>query len=270
MIDRIRAPLIGLPARIDEGGDREYVIRDYSEAVRASGAVPIIIPLLEDPGVFRPLLTILDGILLTGANSDVDPAKYGAARHEKCGPVQELHDRMDFFLIENAMKQKLPILAICFGTQSLNVFLGGTLIQDVPAETRTPVRHRVPESDGKQSHAIRVEAGSLLEQLSGAPEAQVNSTHHQAIDVPGRGLRVLARCTDGVVESVGLLDDEQWILGVQWHPEKSFSYDKFSRNIFNAFVAECRARRQSPAGPCPSDALQSWGGPVARRLAGHP
>jgi putative glutamine amidotransferase len=243
MTNRLTAPVLGLPARIDEGGDREYLIRDYADAICASGGIPIILPFLEHRSGLQPVLEALDGIVLTGADSDVAPEKYGTARRERCGWCHPLHEETDFFLLEQARVLQLPVLAICFGMQSLNVFLGGTLIQDIPSETGGPIPHSVPESEGKPCHTIRIKAGSILEGLAGVSEAEVNSTHHQAVAVPGRGLEVLARCPDGIVESVALIDREQWILGVQWHPEKSYSYDRFSKNIFDAFVAECRGRR---------------------------
>jgi putative glutamine amidotransferase len=119
------------------------------------------------------------------------------------------------------------------------------------------VRHSVPESEGQPVHAIRIEPGSLLETISGSTLTEVNSTHHQAILTAGRGLRVLARCTDGIVESVGCFEHEQWMLGVQWHPEKSVGYDRFSRNVLDTFIGECRSRRKKgPAGPRPSDAVE--------------
>jgi putative glutamine amidotransferase len=260
MSDGFFAPLVGLPARIDPGGDREYVIRDYFDAVRASGGIPVMLPLQEEPADLGSAMTFLDGILLTGADSDIDPAAYGAARQERCGTVQPMHERLDFFLLECARNRKLPVLAICFGIQSLNVSLGGTLIQDIPTETGTVVRHSVPESEGKPVHAIRIESGSILEVISGSIGTEVNSIHHQAIHAPGRGLRVLARCTDGIIESIGCFEHEQWILGVQWHPEKSVAYDKFSRNMFDTFIGECRSRRNHPAGTRPSDAVSPRGG----------
>ena len=259
MPDGLFAPLVGLPARIDPGGDREYVIRDYVDAVRASGGIPVMLPLLGEAAGLRPVLTWLNGILLTRADSDIDPAAYGHARQERCGHVQPMHEALDFFLLECARERNLPVLAICFGIQSLNVFRGGTLFQDIPTETGTKVRHSFPESEGEPVHAIRIESGSILEVISGSIETKVNSTHHQAIRTPGRGLRVLACCTDGIIESVGCFEHEQWILGVQWHPEKSVAYDKFSRNIFDTFIGECRSRKGS-AGDRSSDAGGPRGG----------
>jgi len=236
-------PWIGMPVQMDPGDDKQYLSRSYPEAVASSGGFPVLIPLVDSADFAVAIAEKLDGILLTGSNSDLDPALYGAARLDVCGPVQPLRDRMDHALLETGMRREIPILAICYGIQSLNVFLGGSLIQDIPAAINTSVRHSNPESKGSPAHLIRIAAGTVLEQAAGGVEAMVNSTHHQAIDRPGRGLEVIARAPDGVIESIAGTNPDHWILGVQWHPEKSFGCDNFSKNIFMYFLARCRAAR---------------------------
>ncbi len=234
-----RRPLIGLPARMDPGKDRQYLSSDYADAVLSAGGVPAIVPLVDNPQLLMPFADCLDGIVLTGSSSDVDPVSYSAEREDACGPIQPLRDRTDFMLLEVALKRQVPVLAICFGLQSLNVFMGGSLIQDIPTHVRTSIRHSNPRSKGKPCHAVDIDAGSLLENLAGGTASEVNSTHHQAIDVIGRGLKVIARAPDGVVEAVTGTEPGRWILGVQWHPEKSFPYDGFSRRIFKQFIISC-------------------------------
>jgi len=235
--------LIGMPTQLDPGTDNQYLSRRYSESVAASGGVPILIPLLESGEVTGTIIDQLSGILLTGNDSDLDPALYGEPRMKACGPTQPLRDRMDFYLLEAAFKRKLPVLAICFGVQSLNVFLGGSLIQDIPSFLETPIRHRNSDSNGCPSHEIEISAGSILEQIAGRLKRTVNSTHHQAVKRPGRGLEVIARAPDNIIESVSYSDTKHWVLGIQWHPEKSFAQDEFSRKIFESFLARCRAAR---------------------------
>jgi putative glutamine amidotransferase len=243
MMNSGNAPWIGMPAQLDPKDDEQYLSRRYSDAIVAAGGLPVMLPLLSAAESIRPLAENLDGILLTGNDSDLDPALYRAFRLDACGPTQPLRDRMDFFLLETAMKCRIPILGICFGIQSLNVFLGGTLIQDIATEIRTPIRHSSPETKGAAIHKIRIEPGSILEKLAGGLEATVNSTHHQSIAQPGLGLEVIACAPDGVIESVVGKNENHWILGVQWHPEKSFGNDGFSRNLFEHFLARCRAVR---------------------------
>jgi putative glutamine amidotransferase len=108
-----RVPVIGLPARMDPGTDRQYLSRQYADALHAAGGCPVIIPLLEDTRAIGLAAGLLDGILLTGSDSDVDPSLYGAGRSARCGPSQPLRDRIDFFLVETAFKCRIPILAIC-------------------------------------------------------------------------------------------------------------------------------------------------------------
>ncbi len=234
-------PIIGLPARMDPGEDRQYLSRHYADAVQASGGSPVIIPLLEDPRALEPMAERLDGILLTGSESDVDPARYGAKRSPRCGPAQPLRDETDFFLLEIAFRRALPILAICFGLQSLNVFLGGSLIQDIPTALDTQINHSNPSSGGYSSHPVEIEPASILAALSGEVRTMVNSTHHQAVDRIGRGLQVIARAPDGIIEALAGNESEPWMLAVQWHPEKSFSCDVLSHKIFHLFLAHCRA-----------------------------
>lgn len=236
-------PRIGMPVQLDPNEEKQYLSRCYSDAVASAEGIPILLPLIAAPEAVRPLVETLDGILLTGSNSDVDPSLYGAVRLDACGPAQPLRDRMDSFLLDAAVKHRIPVLAICYGIQSLNVCLGGSLIQDIASAVGTSIRHSGAGLGDTPRHPVRIEPGSLLESAAGRREAWVNSTHHQAIDRLGRGLEVIARAPDGVVEAVAATDPGHWILGVQWHPEKSFADDAFSRNIFAAFLAECRALR---------------------------
>jgi putative glutamine amidotransferase len=237
------APIIGMPAQMDPGSDQQYLSKQYYDSIDASGGVPSIIPLLASAKSAERLAERLDGLLLTGNNSDLDPGGYQSARLSVCGPTQPLRDQTDFILLETAFRRKIPILAICFGIQSLNVFLGGSLIQDISAAVNTPIRHSSTKSKDCQSHEISISAGSPLEEIVGRRMITVNSTHHQAIERPGRGLDIIAQAPDGVIESVAGRNSDHWILGVQWHPEKNYGFDEFSRKIFERFLAHCRAVR---------------------------
>jgi putative glutamine amidotransferase len=241
MMNSNLTPWIGMPTQLDPGGDKQYLSREYPDAVSAAGGIPIMIPLLQRAESVRTLAQRLDGILLPGSNSDVDPSFYNAERMEVCGPAQPLRDQMDFLLLDVAFERRIPLLAICYGVQSLNVFLKGTLIQDIPALIGTSICHRNPKSKNSPRHEIEISPGSILERFAGGPKATVNSIHHQALDRPGRGLEVIARAPDGIIESASYADPSRWILGVQWHPEKSFACDGFSQKLFNNFVAQCRA-----------------------------
>jgi putative glutamine amidotransferase len=235
-------PLIGLPAGVGKRKGKQYLEAVYVDAILHSGGIPVMIPLTESPPEVFPLVGRLDGLLLTGSNSDVDPSRYGMVAEEKCGPVEPLRDRMDCFLLEFAVNNKTPILAICYGMQSLNVYMGGSLIQDLPTHFDTLLEHNCTGQEGRPCHPIEIAGGSILEQMAGSQEAEVNSTHHQAVDRMGRGLQTIAHSPDGVVESILGNDPEHWILGVQWHPEKTFATDQFSRGIFERFLSHCKDR----------------------------
>ncbi len=245
----VKVPVVGMPVRMDPGTDRQYLSRSYADAVSASGGTPVLLPLLQNPGLFSALAGDFDGILLTGNNADVEPARYGAKREAACGPAQPLRDQTDFVLLEAARQRRIPVLAICFGMQSLNVFCGGSLIQDIPSRLGTAVRHS--DSRSQFAHSVDFASGSLLNQLAGAAGAPVNSTHHQGLERIGDGLEVIARAPDGVVEAVVGTRPEQWVLGVQWHPEKSFGYDELSRRIFGSFLEQCRRYRAVHEGSYP-------------------
>jgi putative glutamine amidotransferase len=232
------APWIGMPVQMDPGSDRQYLDRRYSDAIAETGAVPLLIPLVATAQLMRNVAENLDGILLTGNNSDLDPSLYGVSRTDACGPVQPLRDRMDFFLLSVAITRKIPVLGICYGLQSLNVFLGGSLVQDIPAFLDRDIRHSDP-----MGHDIELSAGSLLDGIVGRLSVKVNSSHHQAVERPGQGLEAIAHAPDGVVEAISYSNPNHWMLGVQWHPERSLNCDDFSRKLFENFIARCRAVR---------------------------
>jgi putative glutamine amidotransferase len=237
-------PVIGMPAQFDADAQVQYLNRRYPDAIDESGGVPITLPLTAAAEAARSTAENLDGILLTGSNSDLEPSLYGASRSDKWWRIQPLRDRMDLFLLGIAHDQKIPVLAICYGIQSLNVFYGGSLIQDIPTSVESPLQHNSRNSQEPAKHKILIKSGSVLEKIAEGTEIMVNSTHHQAVERSGNDLEVLARAPDGVIEAIYGTRRNHWILGVQWHPEKSFFGDDFSRKLFELFVARCRAKRE--------------------------
>jgi putative glutamine amidotransferase len=181
------------------------------------------------------LLAGVQGILLPGSKFDVDPQRYGEDPIPECGLIDPARTAVDELLLQESFSLHKPVLAICHGTQSLNVWLNGTLVQDL----RTSVDHR-PGREIVEAHPIRIAPGSRLAKLlpPGFPaEPQVNSSHHQAIRVVGDSLLVSAvSLGDETVEAVELSSPEHFVLGVQWHPERTYTQSPFSRAIFAAFV----------------------------------
>ena len=243
------SPRIGVPYRTrkEEIASGTNKIEKYLAAVRHAGGQPVPISLAASSDSLARLVSTLDGIVLTGSPADVEPSRYRTPRHAKCAEADDDRERVDFALLEACFAARKPVLAICYGIQSLNVFLLGTLIQDVPSEIGTKVLH----SDYKQGatdplHGIAIEAGSRMSKMVGARETLVNSSHHQAILVPGRDLRPTARAWDGVIEAVEWIGDENWVVGVQWHPERMMESDPPARALFGSLVKEA-AMRKAPA-----------------------
>ena len=243
-------PRVGIPYRTrnEEVTGGSAKLKNYLEAARQAGAEPVSVSLLLSASELQELARTLDGLLLTGSPADVDPARFGAARRPECANPDQDRERTDFTLLEHAFAEHKPVLAICFGIQSLNVFLGGTLVQDIPSEIHSDIRHEWhrEKGDPEPFHAARIEPGSQLAQLAGANEALVNSSHHQSIKEPGRGLRIAARAPDGVIEAIEWTGDSNWVIGVQWHPERMAATDALAQSLFRSLVSAAAARK-SPA-----------------------
>lgn len=228
-------PLIGITERLNTE-DSFYLRRYYAEAVEAAGAAPVHLPLIPNREYLAALAERLDGLLLSGSNSDLDPVYYGEEPHPKLGDVIPERDETDLILLEIAERRAMPVLAICFGMQSLNVARGGSLIQDIETQVVNPIKHKQGKVFNRPSHQIEIESHSLLAELAGQRTVRVNSSHHQAVKNLGRNLRVTARSTDGVIESVIDTRTDRFVLGVQWHPEIGWHEDKLSQAIFKKFV----------------------------------
>ena len=219
---------------------RFYLGRDYSEAVEAAGAVPVHLSLIPDTEYINSAIEALDGILLPGSDTDVDPALYGEEPHPKLGRVIPDKDAMDRLVLEAAERRGLPVLAICYGMQALNVARGGTLIQDIDSQVEGGLKHEQGKPLGRTSHSIEVDRESLLGQMKSIAgngnSLRVNSHHHQAVHKLGDDLRAVAWAKDGIIECIEDTRPDRFILGVQWHPELSWRTDALSKEIFGEFV----------------------------------
>lgn len=233
---RERRPLIGIPMRYDWTQEFFYLRRTYAEAILGAGGAPVYIPLEPDPDYLEPLVDRLDGIMLSGSNSDVDPLRYGANPHPRLGQVLPMRDATDALLLQLAEDRSIPLLCICYGLQALNVHRGGTLIQDITSQVDGAIQHQQDGFYVRHAHTITISDGTLLSELAGSASAIVNSHHHQAIERLGANLTPIAWAPDGVIEAVVDETRDQWILGVQWHPEVGWQSDALSRGIFATFV----------------------------------
>jgi putative glutamine amidotransferase len=237
---------VGIPYRTrkEELSNKRDAYDKYVAAVRSAGAEPVEISLGLSTAQLRDLASTLDAVVLSGSPADVEPSLFHAARHPKTAESDADRERTDFALLDHAVTEHKPVLAICYGVQSLNVFLGGSLIQDVPSEIHTKIQHAWTGHEGPEpQHEVTFEASSRLAQLAGANHARVNSSHHQSVLQPGRNLRVVAHAPDGVIEAVEWTGDANWITGVQWHPERMVAADDLAQSLFRELAAAAAARK---------------------------
>ena len=231
-------PRIGITMRLEPETDRFYLSRHYSEAVEAAGGAPVHISLIPDARYINPVIHSLDGILLPGSDSDVDPLRYGHEPHHALGNVHHVKDETDLLVLAEIERCRIPLLGICFGMQVLNVARGGTLIQDITAQLEGAIKHQQGAPRERPSHRVKLLEGSLLATLAEADAAVVNSHHHQAIGSLGNNLVATAWTADGVVEALEDPRSDRFVSAVQWHPELGWKDDNLSKALFSHFVSE--------------------------------
>lgn len=253
---RIRTkPVVGIPCDRRVIGDHTWhlVQEKYIAAVHdGAGALPLLIPVTEAPLEIAAILGTVDGLLIPGSPSNVDPAHYGGpAPRTGAHDLDPHRDATALPLIRAAVEMHVPFLAICRGHQELNVAMGGTLLQHV---AETPGRHdhypgkaRGVEAEYGPAHDITLTPGGMLTDIAGAQTIRVNSVHNQGIDRLGERLVVEAVAADGLVEAVHVEGAAPFALGVQWHPEWRFAADPVSRRLFAAFGAALAHPREEAA-----------------------
>jgi putative glutamine amidotransferase len=246
-------PRIAIP--LPHSTDPEYAERaipQYERAVELAGGEPVRIPLDQTPAEISEMIKRCDGVLLPGSKADIDPEIYAARKGEKTEAPDAKRYTVDELLLQDAFANRKPILGICFGLQSLNVYRSGSLIQHIPDFLPEDLRTRVNHEAGKAvavAHDAEIEADSKLAEIvtsrtrSSKSEVRrpivipVNSSHHQSADKIGEGLRIVARCTaDHIIEAIEGTAPDHFVLAVQWHPERSVDQDEASRAIFRALI----------------------------------
>lgn len=247
-------PRVGVPWRTtsEEDQQKRTKLDHYLKAITEAGGEAVPISLKRSPQDLAAIAKELDAVVLPGSPADVDPSRYGAERHPRSSDADNNRERTDIALLEDAFANEKPVLAICYGTQMLNVCLGGSLYGDIASELRTPLRHSregLPAETADPVHSVTIESGGEIAQLAAASglekrdgkfEAVVNTSHHQAIRDLGRGLRVAAHSPDGVIEAVEHEPHKHWVIGVQWHPERMRG-DALAAALFGALVQAARA-----------------------------
>ncbi len=245
-------PVVLIPADVKHLGEHPVHMagQKYIMAVaQAAGALPLVVPAIADQLDIESLLTIADGILLTGAVSNVHPSHFGQEIHNPSLPLDPARDALTLALIRAAIAAKVPLLAICRGFQEMNVAFGGSLHQAVH-EAVGLNDHRedkdLPlEIQYAPAHTIKLVANGKLAKIVGSVEILVNSLHGQGLDRLGLGLVAEAHAPDGLIESVSVEGAVAFALGVQWHPEWKVMESPNSIAIFQAFGDACRERAKA-------------------------
>jgi len=262
--DNLKAitPRIAIP--VPHSADRKYASRSlpqYEEAVRQAGGEPVRIDLDQAPIQVMQQLERCDAVLLPGSGADVDPRKYNADRHKKTASPDSKRDIVDNLLLQDAYQRRKPVLGICYGLQSLNVFQSGSLVQHI----ESTINHS-PGKKVAKAHTVTIEPDSRLAEIVGVKKSAekgaeksakrtvaVNSSHHQSADLVGKGLRVVATSVeDGIVEALEGTTPGHFVLAVQWHPERSVNDEpelaESAKSIFRAFIEAARAKHAELTG----------------------
>jgi len=240
-------PIIGItpdfnPGNREDMGGKEptYFLRArYLQAIQDAGGVPIVLPLVRGLTQQEFLIQRLDGLLVTGSGSDLAPELYGERQRYPFRRMSEERAQLELGLSKLAFRHGLPTLGICGGMQSMNVALGGTLIQDIPSQLVTRIQHRPTKSATKTAHLIHIEPNSLLRCIAKRSSIPVNSSHHQSVKSVPSSFRATAVAPDGVIEAIEASTHPFW-LGVQWHPEYLYRHDAIQKRLFSALMKAAR------------------------------
>lgn len=261
MISPVPRIAIPEPTSTDEAYNRRSMPQ-YIHAVEAAGGVAVPIPLLQSRAEQTSLLASCSGILLPGSPADIDPSRYGQEAVKECAAKDEAREDADNLLLHDAFDKGKPILGICYGLQSLNVWRRGSLIQHLPLVSASApsmddsaVVNHEPGREVQNAHPVLLAPGSrLFEAVAGAVDDAggqrvfaVNSSHHQAVGTPGERLKVAATSpVDGVIEALEGAERQQFVVAVQWHPERSYESSAASRALFAAFLEAARSWAPNP------------------------
>lgn len=219
------------------------VYANYLRVLTRVGLTPILITPAHDPYDIPALIGACSGLVLSGGE-DIEPARYGEEPIPELGEVNPARDAMEWSVLDAALERELPVLGICRGMQVLNVYFGGTLYQDLPAQWGQKIDHYQEAPWGQHHHTVRCSPGSKLQQiLEECVPMRINSFHHQAVKDVAPGLRCTAQTDDGLIEGIEA-EHHDWVVGVQWHPERLEAEAPNTNpniRVLDAFANEVRA-----------------------------
>ncbi len=245
-------PLIGITLDIQESVNsrgvlekRYWLKQALVGAVLKNGGEPLLLPFISGVQRARQVMEALDGLLISGGDFDIEPKRYGEKRRKECGPAVPERTESELMLLAASLAGAKPVLGICGGCQVINVHFGGTLYQDIPSQKKTDLGHSQTQPHARATHRVAVAAKTRLAAITGAASLAVNSTHHQAVKIPGRGLVPSAVSADGVIEGIEAADG-RFIVGVQWHPEFLIRLKPHAA-LFRALTRAAAARKRHGA-----------------------
>jgi len=236
-IKKYKKPIIGVS--IDTGIKKTYsnfpwyaVRINYVNSIISSNGIPLMLP--SKPELADHYFNLIDGMLLTGGDFDIDPKIYGEKKNKSVVHLDKPRTNFEIKMARLSLKKNKPILGICGGQQLLNVVLNGSLIQHIK---KTTVKHEQIQPRNNHSHKVQINLKSKLYKIVKKKEFRVNSAHHQAIKKVGKNLNVNAIAEDGIIEGIEL-NNHKFFLGIQWHPE--FFISNYDKKIFKAFIKACQ------------------------------
>ena len=232
--------IIGISGSIlSEGSiEKAFVNRTYVDSVVRAGGVPFIMPICEDENIIKKMIENVNGVIMTGG-VDIHPFRFNEEPKPKIGEISKERDDFDFLIMKHAFEKNKPIFGICRGIQLINVFFGGTLIQDINSQKNTNILHSQTAPRDIATHKIKIKKDSVIFDIFGK-SAEVNSFHHQAIGKLSKDFKITSVANDGIIESIEFKKKDRFILGVQWHPECMTEKDEKMQNIFSMFVDICK------------------------------
>lgn len=226
--------VIGIMPLFDKEKESYWMLPGYMKVLEEQGAVPLMLPLTENPEELDYFLEACDGFLMTGG-PDVDPSVYGEEKSSLCKETVPIRDAMDSYILIRGAEKDKAMLGICRGMQIMNAVFGGTLYQDLGTEVPGNLGHRMKPPYDREAHKVKVLPGTPLGEMLQAEECPVNSCHHQAVKRLAEPFSVMAEAEDGIVEAI-YMPDKHFVWGVQWHPEFSYRKSEESCKIVAAFL----------------------------------